>query len=150
MSPSHEHTLAREAALRALYQVDLCKLEDQAEIRRLVEESINEAAVEHGPSREVALYARDLAFGVLGQQEEIDALIRELARNWQLERMAVIDRNVLRIGAYEIRVRLDVPRAVVINEAIELARKYSSLESGTFVNGILDQVRPEFGASEEA
>lgn len=150
MSPSHEHTLAREAALRALYQVDLCKLDDQAEIRQLVEESINEAAAEHGPSREVALYARDLAFGVLGQQDEIDALIRELARNWQLERMAVIDRNVLRIGAYEIRVRLDVPRAVVINEAIELARKYSSLESGTFVNGILDQIRPEFGASEEA
>ena len=80
-------------------------------------------------------------------QAEIDDLIRRFAKDWTLERMPVVDRNLLRIGIYELLQRPDVPTAAVISEAVELARRYSTEESGRFVNGMLgriaEEVRPE-------
>lgn len=142
MATSHDHTLAREATLRMLYQIDLRKVTDPEEIQKLVEQCLEEADMDAATSpKVVGRYMRKLAFGVLAARTEVDSLIKKVAQNWDIKRMAIIDRNVIRIGAYEILKNPDIPRAVAINEAIELARKYSTEESGTFVNGILDQMR---------
>lgn len=91
------------------------------------------------PAPDAAFYARTVR-GVFEHREEVDALIRRAAQNWRLERMALVDRNILRLGAYEICHSADVPFAVAINEAVDLAKRYGSAESGAFVNGILDRI----------
>jgi len=78
--------------------------------------------------------------GTLQHKEEIDALIRKAAEHWVLERMAAVDRSILREAAYEIMYVEDIPPAVTINEALEIAKKYSSEESASFINGILDRI----------
>ncbi|MBV8236655.1 MAG: transcription antitermination factor NusB [Acidimicrobiia bacterium] len=92
-------------------------------------------------------FAADLVGGVDAHQSEIDDLIRRFAKDWTIERMPVVDRNLLRIGVYELLQRPDVPTPAVISEAVELARRYSTEESGRFVNGMLariaEEVRPE-------
>jgi transcription antitermination factor NusB len=94
---------------------------------------------------EAAEYARKVVDGVLHHRVEIDGLLSEAAQNWGLLRMAAIDRNVLRIGCYEMLHEPDVPTKVAINEAIELAKRYSTEQSGAFVNGILDRIRKDRG-----
>ncbi|MGE0711161.1 MAG: transcription antitermination factor NusB [Planctomycetota bacterium] len=124
---------AREAALRILYQLDLRPELSANELFAGID-----AEVEGDDARR---FARDL---VLGTRRELAAIDRELeavAINWRLERMAAIDRNVLRLGCYELRYRPDLPPAVSINEAVQLAKTYSTKDSGGFVNGILDKVR---------
>ena len=81
-----------------------------------------------------------LAQGVAGAIEAIDHKISDYATNWQIKRMAIIDRNVMRIGLYELQHTTDIPPKVAINEAVELAKKYGDLESSKFVNGILDKI----------
>ena len=78
--------------------------------------------------------------GVWEHREEIDALIRRAAEHWRLERMALVDRNILRLGAYEICRSEDIPFVVAINEAVDLAKRFGSEESGAFINGILDKI----------
>jgi N utilization substance protein B len=78
--------------------------------------------------------------GVWDHREEVDALIRQAADNWRLERMPLVDRNILRLGAYEICHSPDVPYAVAINEAVDLGKRFGSEESGSFINGILDRI----------
>jgi N utilization substance protein B len=78
--------------------------------------------------------------GVWEHREEIDDLIRRAAEHWRLERMALVDRNILRLGAYEICRSEDVPFVVAINEAVDLAKRFGSEESGAFINGILDKI----------
>lgn len=90
---------------------------------------------------EVEEFARRLAFGTLAHREEIDELISSHADNWRLPRMAVVDRNILRMGVYEFLYEPETPKKVVINEAIEIAKRYGSTESAQFVNGVLDAVR---------
>jgi len=85
-------------------------------------------------------YYRETLNGVWRHREEVDGLIREAAQNWRLERMTFVDRNLLRLGAYEILHASDVPYAVAINEAVELGKKFGSAESGGFLNGILDRI----------
>ncbi len=92
-------------------------------------------------SREVREYADRLVIGVSQRLAEIDRYLSEAALNWQLERMGVVDRNILRIGAWELLYAGDVPAPVAIDEAIEIARLYGSEDSPGFVNGILDRVR---------
>ena len=105
------------------------------------------ADVLHGLPVEPDPFVVDLVQGVEKHCDRIDALIGEFAIDWTLERMPVIDRNLLRIGVYELLQRPDVPTAAVISEAVELARRYSTEESGRFVNGMLgriaEEVRPE-------
>jgi N utilization substance protein B len=86
-----------------------------------------------------------LVEGVVANQEELDKLIRQHSEHWRLERMAAVDRNLLRLALYELLHVPEVPAKVVINEAVELAKKYGSEESGSFINGILDRVRQEVG-----
>ena len=123
---------ARELALQTLYQVDLTRDDD----RKRIDSFLNDQESEE-ESRE---FARSLVHGTLDNQEEIDAVISEVAQNWALSRMAVIDRNVLRIAAHELLHREDIPPKVSINEAIEIGKRFSTTNSGAFINGILDKI----------
>ncbi len=78
--------------------------------------------------------------GVWEHRDEVDGLIRRVAEHWRLERMTLVDRNILRLGAYEICHSADVPYAVAINEAVDLAKRFGSEDSGAFINGILDKI----------
>jgi len=88
-------------------------------------------------------FARELIDGCRERLEQLDAHIAAVAENWEIGRMAVIDRNILRLASYELLFRDDVPPKVAINEAIDLAKRYSTADSGAFVNGILDRIRVE-------
>jgi len=132
-------TLAREAALQYLYEVDLVGAEEAEGLEEFLARQVGR--VEARP------HAARLIAGVLDHKRQIDAELRAAAENWSLERMAVVDRNVLRIGAYELLHDPDVPEKVAINEAIDLARRFSSEEACAFVNGILDRIR-ERGAGD--
>jgi N utilization substance protein B len=131
----------REAALKALYQLDLSESLDHPS----ADAPIRDDDVTIDQARP---FAEQLVSGVRKVREELDATLQEIASNWTLERMAVIDRNILRLGAYELLHCEDVPPAVAINEAILLAQKYSSKDSGGFVNGILDTLRTRSGREE--
>ena len=87
------------------------------------------------------LFADPLIRGTLEHQNELDAVIKKYAKNWDLHRMAVVDRNVLRLAIYEMLHREDIPPVVSINEAVDIAKKFSTEDSGKFVNGILDKVK---------
>jgi transcription antitermination factor NusB len=134
-------TRSRELALQFLYQVDV----RGAESREDLDSFLAEALEEKPGSEEVTAYAIRLVDGVLAHRTAIDGLLRDAAKNWDLERMAVVDRNVLRIGCYELLHEPDVPVKVAINEAIELGKRYSTESSGAFVNGILDRIRKDQG-----
>ena len=90
-------------------------------------------------------YADQLVRGVREGSEKLDERIRAASQNWRLERMARIDRNALRLGTYELLTRTDVPRAVVLDEAVELAKRFGGEESSKFVNGVLDRIADDLG-----
>ncbi|MBM3879191.1 MAG: transcription antitermination factor NusB [Verrucomicrobia bacterium] len=91
----------------------------------------------------IRLFAEPLIRGTLEQRAAVDAVIQQYAKNWHLHRMAVVDRNVLRLAVYEMLHRQDIPPVVSINEAVDIAKKYSTQDSGKFVNGILDRIKAE-------
>ncbi len=98
------------------------------------------------PSSEEAtlrLFAEGLVRGVLKERDSLDETIRKYAKNWDLRRMAAVDRNILRLAIYEMLYRDDIPPVVSINEAVDIAKKFSTQDSGKFVNGILDKVKAE-------
>ena len=124
---------ARELALQVLYQIDLTGLEAAPAL---------ELFCEHFEvSNKSMPYTRLLVQGVIDNRQELDSLIGSHAENWRPERMSVIDRNILRLALYELRYQNDVPPKVVINEAIEVAKRFGNEESGPFINGILDAIR---------
>jgi transcription antitermination protein NusB len=90
-------------------------------------------------------YADGVVRGVLDDLASVDEVIRKASTNWRLERMARVDRNVLRLGAYELLRNQDVPRAVILDEAVELAKRFGSEDSGAFVNGVLDRIAEDLG-----
>lgn len=94
-------------------------------------------------------YADQLVRGVRQDLEKLDERIRSASQNWRLERMARIDRNALRLGTYELLTRTDVPRAVILDEAVELAKRFGSDESSKFVNGVLDRVADDLGRRDD-
>ena len=128
-----KRTLARECALKILYQRELRKSQTD-----LLFEQFWQA--EEEAEEEVKNFTRRLVFGVERSLAEIDPKISKYATNWQLKRMAIIDRNILRLGVFELLHTSDIPPKVTINEAVELAKKYGDLESSKFVNGILDKI----------
>lgn len=89
---------------------------------------------------EVRLYAEKIVKGVLDNLEKIDPMVERYAENWSMERMAYVDRNILRLAAFEIVYCDDIPVKVAINEAVELAKRYGEADSSKFVNGILDHI----------
>jgi N utilization substance protein B len=94
-------------------------------------------------------YADAAVTGLAGSREQVDAEITKASTHWRLERMARVDRNVLRLGAWELMSLADVPRAVILDEAIELAKAYGTEESGAFVNGVLNRVAENVGRKTE-
>jgi len=133
-----KRTKAREFVLQMLYQVDITREPWQEILKNFWENSELQ-----DESKELRDFSAELFEGVVGQMSQIDEKISKYAANWQLERMAFVDRNIMRLGCYELLFRQDIPPKVAINEAVELAKKYSGLESGKFVNAILDQVKIE-------
>lgn len=105
---------------------------------------------EYQPDEEVRAFAEEIVKGTFKYVTKINGLIQDCAENWSLDRMAVVDRNVLRMAIYEILYRMDIPTSVTINEAIEIAKKYGTEESGAFVNGILDRVARLTGKLDES
>ncbi len=99
------------------------------------------------PDKEIQQFSRELVSGTLQHLEEIDRVVQEAAENWKMDRMAAVDRNILRCAVYEILYRNEIPAAVTINEALEIAKKYSSLESASFINGLLDKIAHVHGKS---
>jgi len=128
-----KRTKAREAALKILYAVDITKEEPQKCIDIFWESNDSE-------EREIKAFANALVSGVSKNRELIDKVISDYTTNWQLKRMAVIDRNILRFATYELLFMEDIPPKVAINEAIDIAKKYGDKDSGKFVNGILDKI----------
>ncbi len=131
---------AREAALQVLYQHDLLS-------EGLSEEERRAFLGERLAEPRLRAFAEQLVCGVLERQREIDALLQRVAQNWQLKRMAVVDRNALRLGAWEM-LYSDTPPKVAIDEAIELAKRFGGKQSGAFVNGILDTLLREHAMGE--
>ena len=121
---------SRELALQALYQGELA---GQAGLL-----DFEEFCAHFQVSKKAIPYARKLVDGVQEKKEEINLLISRFAENWRLERMSVIDRNILRLAVFELHYQDDVPASVAINEAVEIAKHYSADDSGAFINGILD------------
>ena len=128
-----KRTKAREYALQILYAVDITNDDPMDCVRRFWEG--NEES-----SIEVKKFAAGLVLGVSDNKKEIDRMIAKYATNWKLDRMAVIDRNVLRFAAYELLYAKDIPPKVSINEAIDIAKKFGGPDSGKFVNGVLDKI----------
>lgn len=122
---------ARYLVVQMLYQIDLNPDVSINEIREMIEE--------HGRSKTVRTFAWELFTGVMEFKQQLDEHIVRVAENWTLKRMAVTDRNIMRLGTYEL-LHTDTPPAVVIDEAVELAREFGSANSSQFVNGILDKV----------
>ena len=94
-------------------------------------------------------YADELVENIARDLVATDELIRSASKNWRLERMTRVDRNVLRLGAWELAHRRDVPRAVILDEAVEIAKRFGTEESGSFVNGVLDRIADDCGRSGE-
>jgi N utilization substance protein B len=94
-------------------------------------------------------FAKDLVAAAVSRSAEIDALITSASKNWRLDRMSRVDRNILRLGATELLAFRDVPVKVVINEAVELAKRFGTAESSAFVNGVLDRIAGAVGRSAE-
>ena len=128
-----KRTRARELSLQFLYQMDLRGLELLDEVKEFLAEEESDQS-----TREFALH---LIRGTVENDQEIDDMIAAVAQNWEIQRMAVIDRNILRMATYEILNCDDIPPKVSINEAIELGKRYSTSNSGAFINGILDKIK---------
>lgn len=157
MGKRHE---ARERAVQFLFQHDLNPPEKLDEALEQFWNSQRSAAIagDKGPAtwgenaelpppsaEEAAmrLFAEPLIRGTLGHRDEADEIIKKHAKNWELHRMAAVDRNILRLAIYEMLHCEDIPPVVSINEAVDIAKKFSTKDSGKFVNGILDKVKTE-------
>jgi N utilization substance protein B len=130
----------RELALQALYQIDV-RGDDGGSALRLFWEHCD------APT-DARSFAEELVGGVLEERARVDELIASCSENWRLGRLSHVDRNILRVATYELLRRRDVPASVAIDEAIEIAKRFGSDESATFVNGVLDSVAATVGAKE--
>ena len=123
---------AREVALQILYQAEI----SQSDYRLALDNYLEN----HPLKAEVIEFSQKLIKGVFEHIKLLDAIVKKYVKNWEIKRMAVVDRNILRIGTYELLFLEDIPPKVSINEAIELAKKYGDMDSPRFINGILDKI----------
>jgi N utilization substance protein B len=142
--PSTRHR-SREAALQVLYAVDVARRQtaeaEGSEMAR-AEEAFERAAAHFELPEGARVFAKELVTGVCRLRQELDERLSAHSEHWRLDRMAAVDRNVLRIGAFEI-LHTDTPAPIAIDEAVELARRFAGERSPAFVNGILDSVSRE-------
>ena len=151
---------ARERAVQFLFQTDLNPPADMgpaleqfwdSQRPSMIEQERSalrwKGAIEPPPptTEDMAIrqFAEPLILGVLDTRDELDALIERFAKNWSLRRMAVVDRNILRLAIFEMLHRHDIPPVVSINEAVDIAKKFSTPDSGRFVNGMLDKIKDD-------
>jgi len=134
-------TSSREAALQMLFGIEVHPVSADVAIRNFWRE------FEGDP--EGRAYADEIVRGVVASIDRVDELIRTSSTNWRIERMARVDRNLLRMASWELLSRHDVPRAVILDEAVELAKKFGGEDSGAFVNGVLDRIAEECGRGAE-
>lgn len=128
---------AREVALQILFQLEFSPDIVVADLLQLIGQQI---------PREAMAYAESLVAGVKANKTEIDARLQSVSSHWKVERMTLVDRNVLRLAVFEMKFASEkLDAAIIMNEAIEIARKFASPESGSFVNGLLDQIAREEG-----
>lgn len=127
---------AREVALQFLYQLDLHGAADPTSHEA-------EFWLRHPVDADTRAFAESLVRGSKLQQDKIDQLLAQYAEHWDLDRMAVVDRNILRMGVYELLWQPEVPPKVAINEALEIAKKFGTIESSRFINGVLDRILRE-------
>ncbi|MBU1869976.1 MAG: transcription antitermination factor NusB [Candidatus Omnitrophica bacterium] len=132
-----KRTQAREFALQVLYQMEMTHDKHDVALDNFWSSRDEEV------DEEVKIFTANLVKGTSENVTEIDDKITLYATNWKLERMAAVDRNVLRMSCFELIFREDIPPKVSINEAVDLAKKYSGIEAGKFVNAILDKVKLE-------
>ena len=138
-----DRRLARELALDVLYQAEIREQLPEEALALLLRQGWSVARPAEGglaPSEDATSYATSLVQGVQAHAAEIDQLISRYAERWAMDRMPIVDRNLLRLGVYELLWAADIPTAVVINEAVELAKSLSTDESGRFVNGVLGKI----------
>jgi transcription antitermination protein NusB len=128
--------LARELAIQFLYQYDMGggEPEDALQLFWLTQNEVNDT---------VRAFATELIHGYLANRVAVDENIRKYTEHWELHRIAAVDRNILRLAIYEMLCRDDIPPVVSINEAVDIAKKFSTHESGAFVNGILDRLKAD-------
>jgi N utilization substance protein B len=129
---SRSRRKAREGALQALFQIEM----GRSSVTDAVEHTVLDTELSH----DLADYMERLVRGIYANRRQIDPFIEGYLKDYELDRLAAVDRNVIRIGAYELLHVPEMPAAVTINEAIEIAKKYSTLESGKFVNGVLGRM----------
>jgi transcription antitermination factor NusB len=131
-----KRTKARECTLQALYIIDIAS--------KSAAEALSDFWEDHpDATQEVQEFTKELLEGTYQHRDEIDATISRYATNWTLQRMAIVDRNILRFATYELLFRSDIPPKVTINEAVDIAKKFGDANSGKFVNGILDKIGKE-------
>ena len=128
---------SRELALKFLYQFELNGGDLDEQIKLFLERNSSQ--------EDVANFMKELVVSLIDKMEEIDEIIQKFSDHWILDRMTVIDRNILRMGACELLFNFSTPPKVVINEAIDIAKKYGNEDSSEFINGILDKVYNEIG-----
>ena len=134
-------TRARELALQFLFQLDFQESDFRAELDAFLDKELRGKP----GSVEAKIYARALVDGVVEHRDYIDTLLHKTATNWEIKRMAGVDRNALRLGCFELLYADEIPMKVAINEAIELGKRFSTEASGAFINGILDRIRKDQG-----
>lgn len=125
----------REYAVQILYGLDLFNMDAKTAIEAHREHFADEASDDK--------FLTEIVTGVVANKDEIDRVIRQFSTNWRLERMAIVDRNILRLATFELMYMEEIPRKVSINEAIEIAKKYGGDDSPSFINGILDRIALE-------
>ena len=128
---------SRELALKFLYQFELNEGDLDEQIKLFLERNSSQEGVEN--------FMKELVMSLVSKMKEIDEIIQKYSDHWVLDRMTVIDRNILRIGTCELLLNFSTPPKVVINEAIDIAKKYGNEDSPEFINGILDKVYNEIG-----
>jgi N utilization substance protein B len=131
---------SREHALQILYQMDVNRIKADEALPLFV--SLLEG-------EELLPFTKELVFGVEKHKEFIDTIIRDHSENWRVERMAIVDRNILRLAVFELFFRKDIPPRVTLNEAIDLGKKFGTQDSGGFINGVLDSVHQYLSTVQE-
>lgn len=136
-----QRTRSREVALQYLYQIDITSTHTQ--------QTLHDFFAHFVDNDDLVPYAQDIIGGVCEHLMQIDALIEKASDNWKVSRMSTTDRNILRIAAYEMAYRRDIPYKVAINEAIEIAKRFGSSKFPSFANGVLDRVWSEISSATE-
>ena len=139
----HAKRLGRELAMQFLFQH---VFSEETDSKKAWDNFFEQASSEHDLkenrfARKGREYAQELLKGIFGKLEDIDAVINDKAKKWDLDRMGLVDRNVMRVATYEMLFVPDVPPIVSINEAVEIARDYSGQKSGSFINGVLNGIK---------